>query len=216
MHLDELLLARYLDQAVSTEERLRIEAHLADCARCTKEVASTAQLLQALDGMDLPPALPPTIRQRTEQLPFRKPDRPPSAGVSRRFRTLAATLGTLLLFSVGIWFWQSGSSPTPERFRSTGSATVPALLSPADDAVLLAYPTFSWNTLSSAQSYRLRLTTAAGLPIWEAASESNTIPLSPDIALEPGQEYLWQVEALSASGSVQTSALYAFTYAPSP
>lgn len=58
-HLDAGLLSAYLDAQVTPDERRRVEAHLAECAACQRELAGlrqTVALLQALPRVPTPRA----------------------------------------------------------------------------------------------------------------------------------------------------------------
>ena len=94
-HLDALTLGAWADGLTPPDERQRVAAHLAECARCRSLAAGQAQMAQWL--LHLPPESPPPLLARAI-----------AASVSRRRRSevawarLATVSGAAALLGLGL------------------------------------------------------------------------------------------------------------------
>jgi hypothetical protein len=84
--------------------------------------------------------------------------------------------------------------------RAQGSeGLLPAPASPIFTAIRALTPTLHWNSVPGAQEYQVRIAYPPdredGKVVWEASVGTNTRAQAPSGVLQPGQVYLWQVEA---------------------
>ncbi len=84
----------------------------------------------------------------------------------------------------------------------------PVVLGPSGVVAKKPKPAYSWNSVTGAVSYRLYITDAAGLPIWDVwytATEAGcaaggVCSVTPVLKLRKRTPYLWQVMAKNAAG----------------
>ena len=62
----EILLHALIDGELDAGHAREVEAHIADCTRCTAELAAYRQMSQAIAGADLRYNAPPSLRRRIE------------------------------------------------------------------------------------------------------------------------------------------------------
>ena len=62
----EILLHALIDGELDAGHAREVEAHIADCARCTAAVSTYRQMSQAIAGADLRYTAPPSLRRRIE------------------------------------------------------------------------------------------------------------------------------------------------------
>lgn len=93
--------------------------------------------------------------------------------------------------------------------RGVRKANVPLLVSPVRTAVVTATPEFRWNAVDAVSGYRLRVTTPGGTTIWDVSTRETEMSLPEDRKLEPGERYIWRVEAIGEGGAISdASALF--------
>jgi anti-sigma factor RsiW len=169
-HLEVDQVVGYLAGTLSSAERARVQAHLADCAECTSELVEVNRLRRP-------------VRARARWLV-------PAA---------AAAAAAIVLVVVGPRLARDGSeSPSPIRGGEGGPAV--SVVAPADGSELPGLPTFTWRGVPGATAYRLSVSRADGDSVWAAtvrdtsarAPESSTLP-APDV-------YYWYVDVLLADG----------------
>lgn len=187
-HLSPEELAAYLDGAVGSEERLRIQEHLEGCDSCREEAAEVVLLLQR-GG-----------RRRVRRLAI------PVAAA-------AAVAAVLLL---GPWS-QNGSQGPGERVRapesvSTGEAlpTVRALSPVQSSTVEQDSVVFAWEEVGEDAVYRLTVTDESGEPLWFHETAQTSVPLPSDVELLPGQDYFWFLDVLQPDGSTASTGVMSF------
>ena len=84
-------LGAFLDEELAPEEAARVEAHLADCARCRADLALQRRLRDRLAALPATRA-PAALRSRVEAVPERRPARPGSPESDRHGSRTAAAL----------------------------------------------------------------------------------------------------------------------------
>lgn len=120
------------------------------------------------------------------------------------------------------YFWRVRGKNTagPGAWSSTFSfTTVPpppgpvTLTSPADDAVEVSLtPTFEWQSLAEADTYRLQVSTVndfSSTVIDQSGIATNSYTVVSALSL--GTEYFWRVRASNAGGSSTYSVVWSFT-----
>jgi hypothetical protein len=133
---------------------------------------------------------------------------------SRRFVTTA----TFLVAAAAITLVAIPSirrSTTSERdvLRITGSEAALKVYGPIGE--VRATPSrFVWGSTAGALSYHLTITTGTGADVWSASLTDTTIALPEGISLQPGQKYLWAVDAVAADGTTRTTGLREFEIVP--
>jgi hypothetical protein len=136
-HPDELLSAS-LTGDLSTEERARLDRHLAECARCQAELDAFAADRQALGAMRNPPAprdLEARVRAGIEQTGSR---RTWFVGLSASVATVIAAIAVVAL--IGRLPDEPGGSPAPSASESeiASPSAVAATPQPSPAAAFLA------------------------------------------------------------------------------
>jgi len=210
MHLDEHDIARYVDGRLTDEERQEVEAHLAECPRCSDQVAATYRVLN--DEGDAP-TVPPEVRRQAEALSEEAREERSAGGRLSRRSLVSAGAVVLLLAVAGMLLWQF-QSPTSSRLRSTEDRAALSVRAPADGATIAERPVFVCAPVSDAIAYRVTLRRPDGTVVWEGDTSTVRVSLPPDVSLTEGQKYLWRAEAVRPDGTTFPSNLRTFTYSP--
>jgi hypothetical protein len=225
---DEMI-ASYLDVAVDSSSRSRLESHFADCEYCRALVAELAKV-QRDDEM---PSLPHGLLQRAVALV-------PTGSTPLRWLWTPAwvIVGTAILLITVIVL----RGPERVRVPSTSgpaapviakSEPVPALHAhvheivrkppSADLLVRVVSPhpgtivarerlTFEWKAVPHSRYYQVHVATSEGDPVWEGQSEGSTLRPPADIAFNDGPYFVW-ITAYLEDGREAKSAPIKFSLA---
>lgn len=197
-HLTENELTGYLDQALSADERRRVEAHLDACDLCRREAVEVARLLDQPWDRQVPPA-----EARRERVGWRLP-----AGIAG----LAAAAAIVALLLVGPGGDRTVPAPALERSTIEGVERL-ATYSPPDGGVVRRPDLrFAWADRGTA-SYRITITAEDGGLVWSGSLQDTTVVLPSSVTLEAGRRFFWYVDAISA-GVVARTGAHSFRIAP--
>ncbi len=184
-HLTAEEVAAYVSGAVEGEAHERMQAHLADCARCSHEVADVVR----------------SVREAGS--------RP-----ARRRWLLAAGLGAAAVLAGVLLVGPRLATSNQDEgrvFRGEQGRPVEVHV-PAIDAIEPANGTtvsrdsvrFVWATLDADALYSLTLTNSQGDVLWKGSTRDTTLSVANEVVFRPGQRYFWYVDALYR-GSESTS-----------
>ena len=192
-HLPSEEVAAYLDRTLPHAERLRMEAHLAECELCRSEVVAVSRLLRGE---------PPRQRRWI------------AMGV-----TAAASAAVLVLTVVprGPRRAPPINDPVSGAVRGTQPEGTPAILAvtPVEGSTVdPGRVAFIWRRDDPGATYQLTLTDESGAVRWSGRTSDTTIALPSDVPLERGRGYFWYVDALRADGRSATTGVRRFTTAP--
>jgi anti-sigma factor RsiW len=223
------MIASYLDAAVDSSSRSRLESHFADCEYCRALVAELAKV-QRDDEM---PSLPHGLLQRAVALV------PPSVTSPRWLWAPAwAMVGTAILL-ITVFVVRS-----PERLRipsASGPAApviaklkpAPTLHSPVHEivrkppaadvllSVVSPHPgsivarerlKFEWKVIPHSLYYQVHVATSEGDPVWEGQSEGSVLRPPADITFSDGPYFVW-ITAYLEDGREAKSAPIKFSLA---
>lgn len=198
----ERLLGSWELGLLSSEEALRVEAHVLGCDACFESVyasAPVAERLTSLAGRHEEAARPPTSRPRGRRR-------------SMLLRGLAASILIAAVLAV-LAPWEVGENAG----SGTRGAVEPGPGKPLTPIGEVARPErLEWEPVPGARDYRVRLSTARGLLVWEATVESPPAKLPQEVreALAPAATYYWQFEALGGEDVLAKSPLTGFNVQP--
>lgn len=113
----------------------------------------------------------------------------PAGDLGAAFRGLRLAPGRVAQASVAM----RGARPASPR-------SILSPVSPAGGRVLEHRPVFAWTPVPAARGYTFTLVDAADRVVYEAPTAEPRAALPAGLALEPGQAYAWQVQALYARG----------------
>lgn len=182
-HLESSEVAAYVDRALAPAQRERVEAHLADCAECRREVIDVSRVGNI-------------ARRRSSWIMFA-----PAAA--------AAAIVILLLARSGET--PPGGGPVL-RDGGGGSRSGVVLVAPAEDGRVREHSvTFIWRSAGAGVSYRLTLTNEQGDVVWSTTGSDTTTQLPAAVGLKTGSQYHWYVDGLLRDGSSIASAVQQFT-----
>jgi hypothetical protein len=118
----------------------------------------------------------------------------------------AAALAAGLLLSIGVW--RAEVAPQAPVYREVSHESVRSLL-PAGQALPRQDAVLRWSPLPGAASYDVRVSTEDVLQTVATAKGTTAtelrIPASALASLPPGAKLLWQVDAVRADGTHETS-----------
>lgn len=187
-HPDGEQVAAYVERKLTSAEREELEAHLAECADCRREVAEVTLFLR---------------RERSGRRRWLIPS----------LATAAAAALLLIVVRAG-----DVDDPGGTRFREFGEAeALPAIeaVSPAPEAVLPpGEESFTWRAAGADAFYRLTVATEEGGVVWREETADTSASLPADIRLAPGRTYYWFVDALLPDGREATTGVRRFRAAP--
>ena len=176
--------AAYVDGAVSSDERIRIDGHLASCLSCAEELLAVSRLTKRSA----------TRRYLMVVLP-------------------AAAAAAIVLFLLNPPNTIAPADPMLRDAADVTESTVPVeVVTPASgQQVNRAELRFIWRSLGNQTNYRFTLTTAEGEGIWTTDTADTTLTVPPTLSMEPNLSYIWYVDALLLDGTAATSGIRRFT-----
>jgi hypothetical protein len=184
-HPDADELSAYVDGSLGEADRERVEAHLASCDDCRKDVVEVVRLFQFQP------------RRRVWYV---------AAGLA------AAALAGLLLFAPASN--ESGPAgpvlrgPTMDVPAGTSAVQI---VQPGEGATLAADDVrFTWRAAAPGASYRVTVTDQNGDVVWSASTADTAASLPPDSVLSREQAYFWYVDALMPDGTSTSSGVHEF------
>jgi hypothetical protein len=184
-HLENGLVAAYVDGRLAAVELARVEAHLAECAECRQEVVAVRRLL----------------RSRTRRWTW-----PAIAGLG-----IAATL-LLVLSRSGD---QGGPGRPPLRGDGSDGRDAPVAIAPVPNTTIAPESIgFAWRGAGAAVSYRLTLTDERGDVVWSTQTPDTTVILPGSVRLMHGRAYYWYVDALLPDARSTTTGVKEFRVGP--
>ncbi len=182
-HLQSSEVAAYLDRVLPVEKRERVEAHLADCAECRREIIDVSRVRN-------------TARRRMRWMVFAP----------------AAAAAAIVIFIVARPVPRSPGDGPVLRDGGDGSTSRVVLVAPAQDGPVHERAiTFIWRSAGAGISYRLTLTNERGDVVWSANESDTTAQLPPTVGLRVGSPYHWYVDGLLPDGTSIASPVQQFT-----
>ncbi len=232
---DEAALAAFADGQLGDSES--VEGHLAECDQCRKQVAFLCQGLGVESDADVPVVLlsrAEVFGAKKASTAFSPAWRWATAAAVSACLVLAISLrvredGLDVVFPPPTPPSLDSTSPradtpvppqsgstNPESQRTVRggepSQFLPNMLQPLDGAEIAGEVRFQWQPVSGSLFYEVRVTTAAGDPVWQSDRVSTpTVRLPSSIHLASGERYfVWAVAYLPEGKTVRSRAV-AFT-----
>jgi hypothetical protein len=208
--LDEEWIAAFAEGSVDPSESAAQTAHLLACARCSRQVASVARMLDDAVVADEAARLTP---RRPAMLPRRR-------GVMTAVAGVAAAAALFLMIGRSDVPKASGSG-TPSfgepRYRESSptGAVPPRPLAPIGD--VSATDSLRWSSVARADRYRLTVFGRDGSVILETQTADTVVAVPSQVGRTVGTSYLWRVEArVGWEDRWVASDLAEFTVRPAP
>jgi hypothetical protein len=183
-HLDAGLVAAYVDGRAGSGDAAKVEAHLAECADCRREVIEVRRLLSG-------------GRRRWEW----------SAAAA-----LAAA--AVLLLVVGRPGGLHAPAGSPIRSGHTESLAPAMLAPVEGATMPSNAARFVWHSEGGSAAYRLTLTDERGDVVWTTESSDTSVAPPATIRLSDGQTYYWSVDVLLRDGRSATTGFHGFRIGP--
>jgi anti-sigma factor RsiW len=190
-HLDAGSMAAYLEGTCDPEDRSRIEAHLAECSQCCGELVALDQTIRTL----------PSRKRGRIVLPLL------ALGA-------AAAIGAFIVLRPGDRPAElpAGSPPIVQRSRPEALTSI-AIVEPASGASVEAGEVvLRWTPVEPEARYLVTVTTSEGDSVWALLTPESAAAIP--VALDPGGEYLWYVDALLPGGGTASSGVHHFRVVP--
>jgi len=187
-HLTLQQMAALLDRELSGEKLDRVEAHLASCDACRREVVEVSR----------------TVNPKNDRRPW----------YALGAVAAAASIVGVLLLAPGT----GGISSAEDSIVRTGGQTVldegvPGIevVSPTDAAVIARESSlFVWRSGVEGAVYRFTLTDENGDVLWTESTSDSVLSLTSEVTLRAGTTYYWFVDALLDDGSSATTGFHEF------
>jgi anti-sigma factor RsiW len=185
-HLDPGLVASYLENVCDAEQRARVEAHLAECTDCCEELIALEETIRTL----------PTRRKGRNVIPL------VALGAA------AALAGLIVLRPSDNPVELPAGTPIVQRSQPEERSLI-AVLGPESGAVVEAGEVvLRWALVEPDARYLVTVTTSEGDSVWALMTPDSAAAIP--VALDPGGEYLWYVDALLPGGGTATSGIHHF------
>lgn len=180
-HLGPEVIASFLDRTLSSRQMAELQAHLAECTACRREVVEAGRIISS--G-------PPRIMRRSPRWAF-------AAAI-----VLAAVGGPLL--------WQQLSSVAQDDNSLERGAASTARLElhlPASDATLQSGESirFVWSAVGEGTTFRITLLDDVGGRVWATEVGDTTVLMPRAVSLPGPGVYFWYVDALGPDGRSQSN-----------
>lgn len=186
-HLAAETVGAFLDRRLTDGERSSVEAHLADCGVCRREVAEAGRLVMAMN-----------VRRPMVLLP---------ASLAA-----AAAIAFIALGITRIGRESPDRLRAPTASVETGATPRIGVLAPADgDTVRVRHPVFQWSAVAGAPTYRLTLTDESGETVWTTTTIDTSLTLPVRVVLQGRATYFWYVDALLADGRAVSTGVRTFS-----
>lgn len=187
--LDDDTVAALAEGTLDAAARAAVLPHLAGCARCRGAVASVARALAA-SGV------------------AREVRGVEGAGRRRFYRIVLplATAATLLLL---VALPRSTDDGIPPHRDPPADASAPVPISPV--GVVAEASPLIWTAVAGADRYRVTLSDAGGVVLYETQLTDTVAVLPDSIVLASGRSYVWMVEARTGFDRWSTSRLVEFS-----
>ena len=184
-HLKDAEVAAYLDRGLSVDKRDRIEAHLAACAECRRDVREAQQLLKRVGPMGRASFLGGSI--------------------------VAAAAVLLLIARLGPRPAEQIADTTIVRAENTASQLM--VYGPTGEDKPVRGLRFVWGAASGALTYRLTVTRRDGETVWSRSGADTAVTLPDSVVLRSGQSYFWVADALLSDGTTRSTGIRELTSA---
>ena len=213
-HISETEILLYLNNQLPDESRKEIEKHISTCSDCRSELWEMAQFKKKMNAAD-PPEVSEEYLKKAEDLIYGKKEETVKKVFSRSKIILAAAVILIALFLGFILFQLNSGSVETERFRSYNEGLAVSPVLPEDETEIKdSTVEFKWHPVENAITYRLTLFNANGEELWDKQVQDTVQVLTNEVSLEPGNQYLWRIEAVFSDQRQITSGLQSFTYQP--
>jgi anti-sigma factor RsiW len=186
-HLDAAMMAAYLEGASDPGERSRVEAHLAECSECCAELIALDQTIRTLPARKRGRVVIPIVALGAAAaisalIVLRPADRPAELPAE--------------------------APPIVQRSQPAARSSI-AILAPAPGATVEAGEVvLRWAPIEAQARYLVTVTTSEGDSVWALLTPDSAAAIS--VALDPGGEYLWYVDALLPGGGTASSGIQHF------
>lgn len=176
--------AAYVDGAVSSDERIRIDGHLASCLSCAEELLAVSRL---------------TKRSATRRY--------------IKIVLPAAAAAAIVLVLVNPSNTIVPTDPVLRDGADVTETTVPVeVVTPSSGQQIKRDELrFIWRSLGNQTNYRFTLTTAEGEAIWTTDTADTALAVPSTLSIEPNLSYIWYVDALLLDGTAATTGIRRFT-----
>jgi hypothetical protein len=187
--LDDDTVAAFAEGALDAAARAAVLPHLAGCARCRGAVASVARAL-ADSGVA-------------------REVRGVEGGGRRRFYRIVLPLAAAAALLLVLVLPRQGDDSGPPHRDPPADASAPVPIAPV--GVVAEASPLIWTAVAGADRYRVTLSDAGGVVLYETQLTDTVTALPDSIVLVSGRSYVWIVEARTGFDRWSTSRLVEFS-----
>jgi hypothetical protein len=183
-HLTALERAAYLDRGLSADDSRRVEAHLAACELCRRQLTEESQLVRGV----------------------RRKRRPAVA------MALIASAAAVILIASRVPR-HSNTAPLRAE-PALDSTTVPLVAYGPIGEQRSGVRRFVWASANGALSYRLTVSSSDGTVLWSTSVTDTSATLPDTISLSRAPKYFWVADAILRDGRTRSTGLHEFSTSP--
>ena len=158
-------IAGFVDRGLDAVARARVEAHLADCEECRREVLDVEHISRSVPSARRPGLIP----------------------ISAAIAAAAALL--LVLWPA------RGPMPADGAHREPAVTTTVAPRAIAPLGSIATLDSIRWSNVPGAERYSVSVFDANGTVLWQSNAADTVIGVPADVPLAPGDRYFWSVRA---------------------
>lgn len=227
-------LAKYLEQGLGEEGRLRFEAHLADCSFCLSAVSDVVRGQRPSAAAEVPSDL---LQQAITLVPLETAWRPSWKWI------LVPTLASIVVMSFAVLKSRrpdktvaSISAAHVETVQETAKTTSPPSrpsekqymrslapprsvvepLEPRSGSVVASRAlTFRWREVRDTDYYEVGVVNAAGDLIWRSEGSNTSAQVPHTLSLAPGKYFFWVHAYLNDGRTLKSDAITFWVRKPS-
>jgi len=202
-HVSDALWEKLACGELSADERTEVADHVTRCRLCQQIYRTTMQMRDGAPAFD-----PGAPKPRTDG--WGEGGRRPGRWSAHAWPYAAAA--AIVLAAVLVPLMRPGV-PEPEVTRTLSPAPTVVLTTPVG-TVSSAPSMFQWQPVAGSQTYRIRVFSEQGVPLWTSADVAGTSVARPDSVPLPAGRYFWRVTARADGEILAESALTPFVISP--
>lgn len=186
VHPTDEQLAAFLDRRLTSDQRDRVLAHLAACAKCRADMTAARVALDT---------------SRSTWSMWRRP----------ALTLIAAVLAFVFIPRLFEDVPQAAERTPAPATPMDGMPRITVIVPAAGDVVTDSVVDLRWRPMGADATYHVSLQDGAGRLVWEATLGDTTATVPRTVAIDKGETYFWSVDARLSDGRTAASGANRFS-----